>query len=81
MASHKYLVSDSASRWMDIVLCFLVLGAAATGQVSRVVASPASPAMNIKPYQVLLVVEHGSDAYDLVVSGEGATAFNLSRRS
>ncbi len=71
MASHKYLVSDSASRWMDIVLCFLVLGAAATGQVSRVVASPASPAMNIKPYQVLLVVEHGSDAYDLVVSGEG----------
>jgi hypothetical protein len=70
VASHKYLVSDSASRWMNVVLCFLVLGVAATGQVSRVVASPASPAVNIKPYQVLLVVEHGSDAYDLVVSGE-----------
>jgi hypothetical protein len=33
----------------------------------------ASPALEIKPYRVLLVVEHGSDPYDLVVSSEGDT--------
>ena len=52
---------------MAVVLCFAMLGVAATAQVSRVAASPA---IDIKPYRVLLVVEHGGDPYGLVVSGE-----------
>ncbi len=55
---------------MAAVLCFPMLGVAAIARVSRVAASPVSPAIDIKPYRVLLVVEHGSDPYGLVVSSK-----------
>jgi hypothetical protein len=55
-------------RWLAAALCLPLLGVAAIAQVSRVAASPASPAVDIKPYRVLLVVEHGGDPFGLVVS-------------
>lgn len=42
----------------------------AIAQASSAPVSAASPANHIKPYRVLLVVEHGSDPYGMVVRSE-----------
>src|SRR6185437_12294048 len=68
MATHNYLGIDSAKRWVAVVLSFFVLAVAAPGQVSRAVVSPA---IAIKPYRILLVVEHGGDPSGLLISSEG----------
>ena len=51
------------------VSCCLLLCLAAIAQSSRA-ASTAAPPIHTKPYRVLLVVEHRSDPYGLVVNSE-----------
>jgi hypothetical protein len=71
VALYKYFRKSRLSGWMATALCLEMLGAAAVAQLSRVSKSADSPAVEIKPYKVLLVVEHGSDPYGLLVSSEG----------
>ena len=57
----------------------------AIAQVSSTPVSAPSPANHIKPYRVLLVVEHRSDPYGMVVRSEVCcifcSLFNSSRES
>ena len=70
MASYKCSGRYRASRWLAAVLCLPLIGFVAIAQVSPAAVSAPSAALQIKPYKVLLVVEHGSDPYGLVVSRE-----------
>jgi hypothetical protein len=71
MISHRCARRHRVSGWVAAVLCFPILGFAAGAQTPRASVSLASRALEIKPYRVLLVVEHGNDPYGLVVSSEG----------
>jgi hypothetical protein len=54
-----------------VAFSFLVLSCfVATAQGSSAPVAAASPVNHIKPYRVLLVVEHGSDPYGMVVHSE-----------
>src|ERR1039457_3871827 len=54
-----------------VAVSFLVLSCVvAIAQGSSAPVSAALPANHIKPYRVLLVVEHGSDPYGMVVHAE-----------
>ena len=57
-----------------VAVFFLALSyVVAIAQVSSASVSAASSANHIKPYRVLLVVEHGSDPYGMVVRSEADT--------
>jgi hypothetical protein len=51
-------------------MCSSLLGFVAIPQVSHAAVSASSPAIDMKPYRVLLVVEHGSDPYGLVIASD-----------
>jgi hypothetical protein len=69
VAFHINSTKDCISR--GVAVSFLLLSCAvAIAQVSRTPAAAASPANRIKPYRVLLIVEHGSDPYGIVVHSE-----------
>lgn len=51
--------------------CLVLLCIVAIAQVSRAAVSALSPALHNKPYRVLLVVEHRSDPFGIMVSSEG----------
>jgi hypothetical protein len=65
----KCLDRYCAGRQIVAVSCCLLLCLAAITQSSRA-ASTAAPPIHTKPYRVLLVVEHRSDPYGLVVNSE-----------